>query len=187
MPRAPTKQKGLCAPVGRAPAPGRGAAMRPLPPHPPPPASPPTGPRPGHGQARPDKLPPADQALPADRSQPTVTQPTAAQPGEHTPARLPAFGPRPGKPPADWALPAMGRPRGHEALPDLTLPDVTPPHGGGPYGRDSGEQSWPMFAGLGPLGALPSAPRLVRRFPPMGLAGWGLAAAAANPDPADTA
>ena len=34
--------------------------------------------------------------------------------------------------------------------------------------------AWPLFAGLGPLGALPSAPRLARAFCVLVLAGWGL-------------
>jgi hypothetical protein len=49
------------------------------------------------------------------------------------------------------------------------------------------EPGWPMFAGLGPLGALPTAPRLARRFTTMILAGWGLAATPGNPDLAGTA
>src|SRR6266404_6207678 len=44
-----------------------------------------------------------------------------------------------------------------------------------------------MFAGLGPLGALPPAPRLARRFTTMILASWGLPAAGGNPDVVDTA
>jgi hypothetical protein len=35
--------------------------------------------------------------------------------------------------------------------------------------------AWPLFAGLGPLGALPTAPRLARMFTGLVLAGWGLA------------
>jgi len=37
---------------------------------------------------------------------------------------------------------------------------------------------WPLFAGLGPLGALPTVPRLARMFCVMVLAGWGLSAIA---------
>ena len=37
--------------------------------------------------------------------------------------------------------------------------------------QDSG---WPLFAGLGPLGALPTVPRLARTFCVMVLGGWGL-------------
>jgi hypothetical protein len=33
---------------------------------------------------------------------------------------------------------------------------------------------WPLFAGLGPLGALPSVPRLARAFCVITLTGWGL-------------
>ena len=35
--------------------------------------------------------------------------------------------------------------------------------------------AWPLFAGLGPLGALPTAPRLARMFSGLVLAGWDLA------------
>jgi hypothetical protein len=35
-------------------------------------------------------------------------------------------------------------------------------------------QAWPLFAGLGPLGALPTVPRLARAFAGMALTGWGL-------------
>jgi hypothetical protein len=34
--------------------------------------------------------------------------------------------------------------------------------------------AWPMFAGLGPLGALPTAGRLCRAFAALVLAGWGM-------------
>ena len=34
--------------------------------------------------------------------------------------------------------------------------------------------AWPMLAGLGPLGALPTASRLCRAFAVLVLAGWGL-------------
>lgn len=37
--------------------------------------------------------------------------------------------------------------------------------------RDSG---WPLFAGLGPLGALPTVPRLARSFSSVVLGEWGL-------------
>jgi hypothetical protein len=33
---------------------------------------------------------------------------------------------------------------------------------------------WPLFAGLGPLGALPTVPRLARSFCALVLTGWGL-------------
>jgi hypothetical protein len=36
------------------------------------------------------------------------------------------------------------------------------------------DPGWPLFAGLGPLGALPSAPRLARAFTALVLAGWGM-------------
>jgi hypothetical protein len=34
--------------------------------------------------------------------------------------------------------------------------------------------AWPLFAGIGPLGALPTMPRLARAFTGLVLAGWGL-------------
>jgi Histidine kinase-like ATPase domain len=34
---------------------------------------------------------------------------------------------------------------------------------------------WPLSSGLGPLGALPTAPRLIRGFASVVLTGWGLA------------
>ena len=36
------------------------------------------------------------------------------------------------------------------------------------------DPGWPLFAGLGPLGALPSAPRLARAFTALVLADWGM-------------
>ena len=38
--------------------------------------------------------------------------------------------------------------------------------------------AWPLVAGLGPLGALPTAGRLCRSFTVMVLAGWGLSGVA---------
>jgi hypothetical protein len=35
--------------------------------------------------------------------------------------------------------------------------------------------AWPLFAGLGPLGALPTVPRLARVLSGLVLPGWGLA------------
>jgi serine/threonine-protein kinase RsbW len=49
------------------------------------------------------------------------------------------------------------------------------------------EPAWPLVAGLGPLGALTTAPRLIRRFTTMILASWDLPAMTGNPDLADTA
>jgi hypothetical protein len=43
--------------------------------------------------------------------------------------------------------------------------------------QDSG---WPLFAGLGPLGALPTVPRLARAFGGLVLGGWGLGHLAEN-------
>jgi hypothetical protein len=39
---------------------------------------------------------------------------------------------------------------------------------------------WPLFAGLGPLGALPTVPRLARSFGGLVLVGWGLGHLAEN-------
>ena len=43
---------------------------------------------------------------------------------------------------------------------------------GGGGGRRPGK-AWPLFSGLGPIGALPTAPRLARAFTAMVLGGWG--------------
>jgi hypothetical protein len=40
--------------------------------------------------------------------------------------------------------------------------------------RTANDSGWPLFAGLGPLGALPTVPRLARSFCLMVLNGWGL-------------
>jgi hypothetical protein len=42
-------------------------------------------------------------------------------------------------------------------------------------GRTSQASPWPLVAGLGPLGALPTAPRLARTFTVVVLGGWRLA------------
>ena len=39
-----------------------------------------------------------------------------------------------------------------------------------------GAGSWPLFAGLGPMGAVSTAPGLARAFTALVLSGWGLAA-----------
>lgn len=39
----------------------------------------------------------------------------------------------------------------------------------------SRDSAWPLVAGLGPLGALPTAPRLARSFTVVVLGGWALA------------
>lgn len=39
-------------------------------------------------------------------------------------------------------------------------------------------RAWPLFAGLGPLGALPTAPKLARMFTRLVLPGWDLASLA---------
>jgi hypothetical protein len=41
------------------------------------------------------------------------------------------------------------------------------------HGQPPG-QGWPLSCGLGPLGALPSVPRLARAFTVVALGGWGL-------------
>lgn len=38
-------------------------------------------------------------------------------------------------------------------------------------------RAWPMFAGLGPVGALPTAPGVARAFTATVLGGWGMASA----------
>jgi hypothetical protein len=40
--------------------------------------------------------------------------------------------------------------------------------------RTAQDSGWPLFAGLGPLGALPTVPRLARIFCTLVLTGWGL-------------
>jgi len=47
---------------------------------------------------------------------------------------------------------------------------------GGERARRPGEGAWPLFSGLGPVAALPTAPGLARAFTVMVLSGWGLAA-----------
>jgi hypothetical protein len=42
--------------------------------------------------------------------------------------------------------------------------------------RYADQTGWPLFAGLGPLGALPTTPRLIRSFGSLVLGSWGLAA-----------
>jgi hypothetical protein len=51
-----------------------------------------------------------------------------------------------------------------------------PAHTGG--GQRPAAGDWPLFSGLGPLGALPTAPRLTRTFAVMVLGGWGMEAMA---------
>src|ERR1700689_5271004 len=41
-------------------------------------------------------------------------------------------------------------------------------------GRGSAAAVWPLFSGLGPLGALPTVPRLARTYTALVLGGWGL-------------
>jgi hypothetical protein len=43
-------------------------------------------------------------------------------------------------------------------------------------GQRSPEYAWPLLAGFGPVGALPTAPRLARAFTVLVLRGWGLSA-----------
>ena len=42
--------------------------------------------------------------------------------------------------------------------------------------RDAGLSAWPLSAGIGPLGALPTVPRVVRSFSTAVLGTWGLTA-----------
>jgi hypothetical protein len=51
---------------------------------------------------------------------------------------------------------------------------------GGEFGQGPGGVAWPLFTGLGPVGALPTAPRLARMFTEMALRGWGLSAVEDN-------
>ena len=41
-------------------------------------------------------------------------------------------------------------------------------------GRGTAAVPWPLFSGLGPLGALPTVPRLARTYTALVLGGWGL-------------
>jgi hypothetical protein len=41
-------------------------------------------------------------------------------------------------------------------------------------GRGTAAVAWPLFSGLGPLGALPTVPRLARAYTALVLGGWGL-------------
>jgi hypothetical protein len=54
------------------------------------------------------------------------------------------------------------------------IPGARPAPAGGRRQRP-GPGSWPLFAGLGPMGALPTAPGLARAFTVLVLGGWGLA------------
>ena len=67
-------------------------------------------------------------------------------------------------------LRALSTERGHDAPAHQPL--------GSPQAavREADLDVWPLFAGLGPLGALPTAPRLVRSFAALVLSVWGLAA-----------
>jgi hypothetical protein len=40
--------------------------------------------------------------------------------------------------------------------------------------RGTAAATWPLFSGLGPLGALPTVPRLARTYTALVLGGWGL-------------
>ncbi|HEX4830922.1 MAG TPA: ATP-binding protein [Trebonia sp.] len=67
---------------------------------------------------------------------------------------------------------------GLKALPSRPAPDAALPRrqAGPPAGVHADLAVWPLFAGLGPLGALPTAPRLVRAFSRLVLGAWGLTA-----------
>jgi len=43
------------------------------------------------------------------------------------------------------------------------------------HARRPGVRPWPLFSGLGPVGALPTAPGVARGFTAMVLGGWGMA------------
>jgi len=53
---------------------------------------------------------------------------------------------------------------------------VGPASVGGEGRRLRAERAWPLFSGLGPVGALPTAPHLARAFTTLILASWNLAA-----------
>jgi hypothetical protein len=61
-------------------------------------------------------------------------------------------------------------------LPDspLIVTPVRPALAGTGERRPGTERAWPLFSGLGPIGALPTAPGLARAFTSLALAGWGL-------------
>jgi hypothetical protein len=68
-----------------------------------------------------------------------------------------------------------GGPGGLRPVPGDARPaPVRGTRGGGAWRPSEG--AWPLFSGLGPLAALPTAPRLARAFTAMVLSGWGLAA-----------
>jgi len=49
------------------------------------------------------------------------------------------------------------------------------PPGAGGAGQRPGTQLWPLFSGLGPMGALPTVPGLARAFTALVLGSWDLA------------
>ena len=55
----------------------------------------------------------------------------------------------------------------------MTAAAVHPGVAGG-AGRRPGMRAWPLFTGLGPMGALPTAPGLARAFTTLALGSWDL-------------
>jgi hypothetical protein len=55
----------------------------------------------------------------------------------------------------------------------MTAAAVHPGVAGG-VGRQPGTRAWPLFTGLGPMGALPTVPGLVRAFTALTLGNWEL-------------
>lgn len=53
--------------------------------------------------------------------------------------------------------------------------EARPVPAGGRGQRPDAGRAWPLFSGLGPIGALPTAPRLARAFTTLILASWDLA------------
>jgi hypothetical protein len=77
---------------------------------------------------------------------------------------------------AAWSLAGAGGggPGGLRPVPGGARP--APVRGTGAGARRPGEGAWPLYSGLGPLAALPTAPGVARAFTAMVLSGWGMAA-----------
>ena len=63
----------------------------------------------------------------------------------------------------------------------MTAAAVHPGVAGG-AGRQPGTRAWPLLAGLGPMGALPTVPGLVRAFTTLTLGSWDLTGVPDLPD-----
>ena len=63
----------------------------------------------------------------------------------------------------------------------MTAAAVHPGVAGG-VGRQPGTRAWPLFTGLGPMGALPTVPGLVRAFTTLTLGSWDLTGVPDLPD-----